>query len=573
MPSRFTASPWASRGSSEPGYESLVADFYRSKYAGRTPDLIVAVMEPPLDFLLRHADTVFPGVPIVFASIDAATIKDKTLPANVTGVLLKRTYSPTLEVALRLQPETRNVFVVGGASTFDRLPADLRSPRLAAFRRPRWHQLSVRSVHGRVAQASVEPARAQRNPLRQRVTDGAGRAASSRTKPCRRLPRSANAPVYVFLDQYVGLGAVGGNVYSFRTHGAQVAALGLEILRGASPASLPIRELGAQIDLFDARQLRRWNLDAARLPPGSEVRYRERSVWVLYRWYIIVAIAVLVTQGALIGGLLLARARQQRAEAEARRQRDDLAHLGRVALVGELSATLAHEMKQPLTAILTNARAAQQLLKADGAATAELREILEDIAADDQRAGEVIDHVRNLVKKGVADLQLLSINDVVSEVLELVRTDLQHRGVVVSTRLCEPMPLVVGDRVQLQQVVLNLVMNACDAMSDTPPGERLLVIATATHGDARIEVRDRGSGIAPDALARIFEPFVTTKRDGLGLGLAICRSIVTAHGGSLSAVNNPERGATFVVSLPLAELPPVPASGAVRGARTGSHPR
>jgi C4-dicarboxylate-specific signal transduction histidine kinase len=111
--------------------------------------------------------------------------------------------------------------------------------------------------------------------------------------------------------------------------------------------------------------------------------------------------------------------------------------------------------------------------------------------------------------------------------------------------------LVVGDRVQLQQVVLNLVMNACDAMSGTPPGERLLVVSTTMGGDARIEVRDGGSGIAPDALARVFEPFVTTKRDGLGLGLAICRSIVTAHGGSLSAVNNPERGATLVVSLPL----------------------
>ena len=132
-----------------------------------------------------------------------------------------------------------------------------------------------------------------------------------------------------------------------------------------------------------------------------------------------------------------------------------------------------------------------------------------------------------------------------------MRTDLQRRGVVVSTRLCEPAPLVLGDRVELQQVVLNLVVNACDAMGDTPPGERLLVVSTTAQGDARIEVRDRGSGIAPDALAKIFEPFVTTKREGLGLGLAICRSIVTAHGGSISARNNPDRGTTFAVSLPL----------------------
>ena len=280
---------------------------------------------------------------------------------------------------------------------------------------------------------------------------------------------------------------------------------------------------------------------------------------------------MLLLQSALIIWLLVERRVRRRtqaalreSEARAAEQRLELAHLGRVAVVGELSATLAHEMKQPLSAILANTRAAQHLLKADGAATAELREILQDIAADDQRAGEVIDRVRNLVKKGGTDLQRLSINDVVSEVLELVRTDLQHRGVVVSTRLCELMPLVAGDRVQLQQVVLNLVMNACDAMSGTPPGVRLLVVSTATHGDARLEVRDRGTGIAPDAVAKVFEPFVTTKRDGLGLGLAICRSIVTAHGGHIWAVNNPERGATLVVSLPLA--------GDQRAAFSDGHP-
>ena len=180
-----------------------------------------------------------------------------------------------------------------------------------------------------------------------------------------------------------------------------------------------------------------------------------------------------------------------------------------------------------------------------------MRAILEDIAADDRRAGEVIDHVRSLVKKDGAKAQVLSMNPVVSEVLALMRMDLQRRGVVVSTRLCEPPPLVFADFVQLQQVVLNLVMNACDAMSDTPAGERLLVVSTTAQGDGHVEVRDAGSGIPPDALANIFEPFMTTKREGLGLGLAICRSIVTAHDGHISAANNAERGATFILSLPL----------------------
>jgi len=143
-------------------------------------------------------------------------------------------------------------------------------------------------------------------------------------------------------------------------------------------------------------------------------------------------------------------------------------------------------------------------------------------------------------------------NAVVGEVLGLLHNEIQHRGVVVNTSLCAPAPTVFADRVQLQQVLLNLVVNACDAMSDTPADERLLVVSTSSNGDARIEVRDSGSGFAPNALTSVFEPFVTTKRDGLGLGLAICRSIVTAHRGRMWAVNNQDRGATLVVALPLA---------------------
>ena len=290
--------------SRQPGHDSLLAEFYRSKYADMPPDLIVAVMESPLDFLLRHGERIFPGVPIVFASIDASTIKGKTLPANVTGVLIKRTYSPTLDVVLRLQPETRDVFVVGGAAPFDRflqtfVRRDLQSFEgrigihyLFGLTMDEWlTRLSSLPEHSAILYVSV-------------LRDGSGR----RFVPADALSSiaaAANAPVYVFLDQYVGLGAVGGNVYSFVTHAAHVAALGLQILRGTLPASLPIREVGAQINLFDARQLKRWDLDEARLPPGSEVRHQDPSPWVRYRWYIAGTLLVLFVQSAMIVALFV----------------------------------------------------------------------------------------------------------------------------------------------------------------------------------------------------------------------------------------------------------------------------
>lgn len=254
-----------------------------------------------------------------------------------------------------------------------------------------------------------------------------------------------------------------------------------------------------------------------------------------------------------VTGALIDVTERRSAERLAEQQRRELSHLGRVAIVGELSAALAHEINQPLAAILANARAAQHMLENGGIDAVELRAILEDIESDDRRAGAVIQRVRGLVKKDNGELQLVPVNDVVGEVLELAHSDLIHRGVVVNARLLPSAPVIFSDRVQLQQVLLNVIMNACDAMSDMAQGERVLVIATSVDdGVVRIAVHDRGMGIAAGSLESVFEPFVTSKKNGLGLGLAICRSIVRSHGGNMWASNNPDRGATIVVSLPTA---------------------
>jgi len=256
---------------------------------------------------------------------------------------------------------------------------------------------------------------------------------------------------------------------------------------------------------------------------------------------------------------------RQRAEREIAVQRSELAHLGRVALVGELSGTLAHELNQPLAAILANARAAQRMLAREDLDVAEFQAILDDIVSDDRRAGAVIQRVRALIRKDETELHLVSPNDVVTDVLELAHSDLIQRAVAVSTRLAPSLPEVQGDRVQLQQVVLNLIVNACDAMVDNPPASRTLVITTlARSGAVRISISDSGTGITTQPIDAVFQPFVTSKRHGLGLGLAICRSIVDAHGGRMWAVNNRGGGATFHVLLPdataLAEAPEVAAA-------------
>jgi len=247
--------------------------------------------------------------------------------------------------------------------------------------------------------------------------------------------------------------------------------------------------------------------------------------------------------------------RRKHEEAETLRVREELAHAGRVMTMGMLSASLTHELSQPLAAILGNAQAARRLCarsRADD--SAEVDVILADIVADSRRAGSMLRKLRSWFANGRHDTRELALNDVINDVIEILRGDLLRRGIAVTRRLAPRLPLIRGDRVQLQQVVLNLILNACDAMRDNEPGDRrVLVMTTQCEEGVQLSVEDVGTGIAPDQLGSVFEPFVTTKASGLGLGLALCRSIVHAHDGQLIAENNVARGVTFRCTLPLAE--------------------
>jgi PAS domain S-box-containing protein len=243
---------------------------------------------------------------------------------------------------------------------------------------------------------------------------------------------------------------------------------------------------------------------------------------------------------------------RQRAQREAQEQRQLLTHLGRVAVLGELSGALAHELSQPLTAILSNAQAARRMLARQPVDLGEIDEILEDIASADRRAGEVIRRLRAMFKRGESSRQLLDLNEITRDVLDFARSDLLTRHVQVTMRLAPDLPKVRGDSVQVQQVLLNLIVNGCEAMISNEPNDRSLVIETSVvdHDTVGISVLDNGSGIRADILDQLFEPFVTTKHQGLGLGLTICRSIATAHGGQLWAGNNADRGSAFRLLLP-----------------------
>jgi two-component system, LuxR family, sensor kinase FixL len=244
--------------------------------------------------------------------------------------------------------------------------------------------------------------------------------------------------------------------------------------------------------------------------------------------------------------------RKQR-EREAALQREELAHLSRVVLLSELSGSLAHELNQPLTAILSNAQAALRYMTHTPPNLEEVRESLVNIVESDKRAGEVIRRLRAMLRKDPPDFQALDVNEVVQDVLRIIRSDLLNRSVVTDLALAPNLPPILGDRVQLQQVILNLAINGADAMADIK-GERVLVIRSQrlASGNVEVQVSDVGKGIPDADLERIFSAFVTSKSDGMGLGLAVCTTIVEAHRGRLWASNNDGPGATLHLELPTA---------------------
>jgi PAS domain S-box-containing protein len=254
-----------------------------------------------------------------------------------------------------------------------------------------------------------------------------------------------------------------------------------------------------------------------------------------------------------IAGTVLDVTEKKKMQAEVERQQESLAHLSRVGIVGELSGALAHELNQPLTAILSNAQAMQRMIKRDPIDLAELKNVITDIINDDTRAGDVIRHLRALLKKDEARRDTLDMNQVIGKALELTRSDLTSRRVNVVTNLTSQALALTGDPVQLQQLMLNLILNAAEAMANEPghAGGALIIASDVTGDLLHVSVADTGPGIRAEIMERLFEPFFSTKAQGLGLGLSISKAIVTSHGGTLWVENNAgRRGATFHVTMP-----------------------
>jgi signal transduction histidine kinase len=499
--------------------------------------------------MLDHRGEIAPGVPLVFGGTREETARGLSLPADAMGVVSHFDVKGTVNLARRLQPDARAIVVVTGSADFDRSWEAAARRDLAELS----DELEVRYLSGLTIDGFADAVR-QLSPdtillILTVVQDADGKRFIPR-EAVRQLAAVSGAPSYGVYSTYLGFGVVGGHVESFRSVGEDVGELAIEAISGNVSAGKLIASSAHPI--VDWPQMVRWGLAKNLLPEDSEIHDYKPSVWEQYRLQILAIAAVLLVQSATIAALIVQYRRHKRISAELALERLELAHLWRVHQLGELSGAFAHELNQPLTSILANAEAGERLLQSDPTDTGELKEILRDIVSDDKRAAAIIAQLRSLMVKGEAKLEPVDLNQTVAATLALVNSELVARQTKVSFEPQQAELKVRGSVAQLQQLVLNLLLNASDAMSKLAAAERNVEIQTRKRDDGSCElcVSDNGPGIPVELKTRIFNPFVTTKDKGLGLGLAICRSIALAHGGTLTFDDGRSAGARAVLTLP-----------------------
>jgi signal transduction histidine kinase len=325
----------------------------------------------------------------------------------------------------------------------------------------------------------------------------------------------------------------------------------VEILNGAPASSVRVPVQLPSRPLYDWRELQRWGISESRLPAGSEVRFGRPSLWTEYRTVVMVAAGAIAIQAILIVGLLFERRARLRAEIESRKNLTLAADTSRRVTMSALSGSMAHEISQPLSAMIYNAEALQLMINGSRATTENITEILADIHADGILAAEIIERHRAMLRSRKIEKKEVDLQTVVSDTLALVAYDIMERQIEVSVDLPANSCRLHCDPVLLEQVLVNLVINAMDAMEATPPVRRHITISSeARRNEIEIVVHDTGPGLPADLQGRLFTPFVTTKSHGVGIGLAIARTIVEAHGGSIGARNSPVGGAIFTITLP-----------------------
>jgi signal transduction histidine kinase len=525
-------------------------DYLHAVYIGKRPDLIVAIGAPAANFVQRFRQRLFAGTPMIFTAVEQRRVQFDKLTDADTVAAVAHDFPAAFENILRVLPRTKTIAIVNGVSPneafwLEEMRREL-APLVGRVELKWYNELSFEDI---LKDASNLPPHSAIFWHLMNV-DAAGVAHETNTA-LNKLSSAASAPIFSYDESFFGEAIVGGPMHSVDEGSGVATAVAVRILNGEKAGEIKTPSTGFALPKFDWRQMQRWGISESDLPPGSTVLFKPPTMWETYRWQILTACSVILLQAVFIALLLLERHRRHSAETESRQRMVELAHVNRFSTAGEMAASIAHEINQPLGAILNNVETAEIMLESQSPDLKEMKEIVGDIRRDNSRATEVIRRLRSYVTKAPFEMKNFDLNDRVAETVKFLSAEARSRDIVLQSKLTGAPLRIKGDPIQLQQVFSNLILNALDAASDMTLVERTVTVAT-THDRkfAEISIADTGRGVSEEAAKKIFDPFYSTKKHGMGMGLSIVRTIVTTHNGQIKVENR--KGAVFRVRLPLA---------------------
>jgi signal transduction histidine kinase len=529
-------------------YEEGLNKYLQVKYGDRPIGVIVAVGSAALDYVLQERSTLWPGVPVVFGFVNEPNVARLNLPPDVTGSFVKLSFADMMAAARAVVPDLETVAFVGDPLERqtvyrhwkDEIPSATMGLQIIDLR-----GLTMRELRQRVASLPDHTAILYTGVY----SDGEGTFYVP-AEALALIATTANRPIVSTAETELGRGSIGGFLITASLIGETAARLAMRILDGEDAVNIPVAPGDIVRPIFDWRQMQRWGVSESSLPAGSEIRFREPTGWDLYRPQILAISAAILVQTAFIVWLLYERRYRRRAEAMARDTMSELTQVNRLAAAGELSASIAHEINQPLTGIVSRAGAARRWLAGENPQIDKAQAALDQIERASLRASEIIKNIRAIFKRDAHDRVPVDINRIILAVVALGLHEIRKHRIELRTELDDRLPSVTGNEVQLQQVILNLLMNAVEAMHFTNPRVLCIQSRLSKPEVVHVSIEDTGNGIDPSEGDRIFKPLFTTKASGMGMGLSICRSIIESHDGRIWISQGVVRGSIFQFELP-----------------------
>jgi signal transduction histidine kinase len=535
-------------------------DIYNEKYNDIELDLLICIGRNAISTIKKNASTYLLSLPTIsldFDFSDYGIVTDLRLNNHTALIAWKLNIDKTITTSLSLFPSTSSIYFIGGTTDWDRF--------LMMIAKKASKNINKDIQINFISDISMDNVLQRVHSLPEgsiifvpSFNTDSKKVTYYNPESVKLISLRAKAPVFAYSDMGFGDGSVGGYILSFRKTGLNAGDIAVKILNGANPNSFILTEKDYYEFIFDWRQLKRWNIaDSDLIPEESTILFKEVNFIDEYKWIFGAVLLFLVLQSILIANLFRLNRKQKlmtKKVIETENRYREFLQEDRSLRLGQLAASLSHELNQPLTAILSNAQAGINFINSNEATPELLKQIFQKIVENDKRGASILSSIRGMMKLESRQKEKTDINSLVNEVAAVYKNEASLYGIELNVKLSDEPVYIFADGIQIQQVLLNLFLNALQSMQRANSEHNAIDISqTTNNGEVVISVRDYGNGIDESIKEKLFKPFVTLKKEGMGIGLSICRSIIEDHEGKIWAENMTDGGAKFSFSLKIFE--------------------